>query len=138
VLLGGIWADDEEWHLCLTEAAAFQTGPQYRQLFCTIVCNHPEADAAQLFKAHFVPLSDDVRRRLARTHPQLDPSHQDIRDFCLLELARAIRRIDSGRGLAGFGLPLPTNGAPARLQPGNNLIGEERGYDAQRMRDQVD
>jgi hypothetical protein len=133
----GLLADDGEWHLCLTEAAAFQTGPQYRQLFCTIICNHPEADAAQLFENHFVPLSDDVRRTLARTHPRLDPSDQDIRDFCLLELAKAIRRIDSGRGLADFGLPQPTEGAAERLQPGNNLIGEERGYDAQRMREQV-
>ncbi|KAI5449084.1 hypothetical protein NCC49_005354 [Naganishia albida] len=131
----GLLADDGEWHLCMSEAAGFQTGPQYRQLLATIICNHPEANAADLFENHFVSLSDDVRRTLERTHPHLNPESGDIRDFCLLELARAIRRIDPGRDLAHFELPLPSEGAEERLQPGNNLIGEERGYDVQRMRD---
>jgi hypothetical protein len=132
--IGGRW----RMASMMSEAAGCQTGPQYRQLFATIICNHPEANAAELFESHIVPLSDDVRRTLPRTHPQLDPSSDDIRDFCLLELAKAIRRIDPGRGLADFGLPLPSEGAEQRLQPGNNLIGKDRGYDAQRMRDVVD
>jgi hypothetical protein len=81
----------------MSEAAGFKTGPQCRQLFATIICNHPEANAAELFEAHIVPLSDGVRRTLARPHPQLDPSNEEVRDFCILQLAKAIRQIDPGR-----------------------------------------
>lgn len=131
-------ADDQEWHLCLTEAAGFQTGGQYRQLYCTIICNHHEANARQLFDTHFVPLSDEVRRILERMRPGVEPSEQDIMDYCLLELEKGIRRIDSSRGLADFDLPEPSAGAQDRLQPGNGLVNEERDYDVQQMRETVD
>lgn len=134
----GMLADDQEWHLCFTEAAGFQTGSQYRQLYCTIICNHHEANARQLFNTHFVPLSDDVRRILERMRPGLEPSEQDIRDYCLLELEKGIRRIDSNRGLADFDLPEPSAGAQDRLRPGNALVNEERDYDMQQMRETVD
>jgi hypothetical protein len=95
----GLLVDDNEWHLCLTEAASFQTGNQYQQLFCTIICNRHEANALDLFETHFVPLSDDVRRILERIGPGIEPKEQDIKDYCLLELEKGIRRIDATRTL---------------------------------------
>lgn len=56
----GLTGDDNEWHLSMTEAAIFQTGSQYLQLFCSIICIHHEANALESFNTHFVPLSDDV------------------------------------------------------------------------------
>jgi hypothetical protein len=127
-LARGLLADDNEWHLCMTEAATFQTGSQYRQLFCSIICNHHEANALELFNTHFVPLSDDVRRILERLRPGQEPTAQDIMDYCLLEIEKGIRRIDAARGLAEFLLPASSAGAQERLQPGSPLINEEQGY----------
>lgn len=68
----------------------------------------------------------------------LEPSEQDIMDYCLLELEKEIRRIDSTRSLADFDLPERTAGAQNRLRPGNVLVNEERDYDVEQMRETVD
>jgi hypothetical protein len=52
-------------------------------------------------------------------------------DYCLLEIEKGIRRIDSGPGLAD--LLAPSTGAQERLQHGNPLINEEQGYERERM-----
>jgi hypothetical protein len=56
----GVLAVDNEGHLYVTQAVGFPTAPQYRQLYYSIICNHHEANALQLFETHFVPLSDDA------------------------------------------------------------------------------
>jgi hypothetical protein len=48
----GLLADDNELLICMTEAATFQTGSQYRQLFRAIICNHHEGNALELFNTH--------------------------------------------------------------------------------------
>ena len=36
----GLLEDDNEWHLCLAEAASVSVGPQLRELFVTILLNY--------------------------------------------------------------------------------------------------
>lgn len=43
----GLLENDREWYLCLTEAAAFQMGKQFHQLFATIIILHPGAHARE-------------------------------------------------------------------------------------------
>lgn len=129
----GLPADDNEWHLCMTEAAGFQTGSQYRQSYCWIICNHHEANALQLFETHFVPLSDDVSRIFERIRPGQGSTDQDEMDYCLLEIEKGILLIDAGRGLADFSLPASSEGAQDRLPPGNPLINEETGCEQERI-----
>ena len=55
----------------------------------------------------------------------------------MLELEKAIRRVDTRKSLADFGLPIPSAEAAERLQPGNALLQEEQNYPVEEMRQTV-
>lgn len=135
----GMLADDNEWHLCMTEAASFQTGSQYRQLFCAIICNHDEANARDLFDTHFVPLSDDMRRTLERLRLGLEPSEQDINYNRLLPFGIGERNPSNGRQsrFGRFRFTSAVSRSPRTTSARKRLVNEERDYDRPRMQDIV-
>jgi hypothetical protein len=102
----------------MQEAAGFHTGHQLRQLFATIICYNDDVLANDLFEAHFPALSDDCARAVGRSGPGTVVTDANVRDLCLLELDKAIGRVNATKSLADFGLPLSSADAAERLQPG--------------------
>ena len=61
----GILGDDNEWHLCLQEAAEIQTGVELRNLFALILSTCDVVDLYQLWEKNIEFLCEDIlyRRR---------------------------------------------------------------------------
>jgi hypothetical protein len=108
-----------------------------RQLSATISYHNQDAEPSSLFETHFPALSDDCARAIERTRPGEQASAADVRDFCLLELEKAIRRVNTRNSVADFGLPIPSADAAERLQPGNALLQAEHNYPVEEMRHTV-
>jgi hypothetical protein len=85
-LARGLLASDDEWNLCLTEAALIQTGSQLRHLFAMILINNSPANPLALFNAHLQNLSDDCQYKLQNQFHILDPSQSQITDLALYYL----------------------------------------------------
>ena len=60
-VLRGLFQDNQEWHLCMTEASLTQTASSLRNLFAMILdFNHPE-DALRLWASHRDAMMKDKR-----------------------------------------------------------------------------
>lgn len=129
----GSLENDREWDLCLTEAAAFQVGQQFRELLVAIIILHPTANARQLYARHLDSLFDDCRNNLFRTHRIASPTAQQIANLCLIDLERAIKQIDSSKSLAHFGLPQPSEDHGLQGEREMDLVAEELAWDAERL-----
>ena len=97
---------DDEWNRCLEEAASFQTGSQFRELFVTLLLMNDPFDLLALFDPHFQALSDDCGYLLQyRFHIDL-PTDQEIRSLALQKLADILEK--AGKRLQHYKLPLST------------------------------
>lgn len=85
-LARGLLEDDNEWELCLEEAAVMQTGHQLRQLFATILKeNSPLRDPVALWDRFKQNICDDVRHKLInKGFP--NPSEEQIYDIAFIFL----------------------------------------------------
>jgi hypothetical protein len=85
----GILEHDNQWRLCLEEAAAFQNASSLRDLFCVIIAFCFPSNPFQLFEQFKQHLSEDLLYRL-RSNLELQNSVANIEllafDHCLLEL----------------------------------------------------
>ena len=124
---------DNEFDICLQEAATFQTGHALRQMFAVMLCQNQPARPAELFAAHYQNLSDDCRYQLTHLHGISQPTEQVIRDLCLTLLDRILQRM--GSSLEAHQLPLPTPGANFGLVA--RVIQEEKSYDPQELEETV-
>ena len=122
----GLLDDDQEWLLCLQEAAGMRTGQGLRNLFVTILlfCNpmHPH----QLWEATRVHLCDDLDHPICQLFPAIpQPEENQIYDYGLHLIDSALRK--NGKSLRDFpGMPLPQENWAA--MEGNRLITEQLGY----------
>ena len=117
---------DDEWDRCLEEAASFQTGSQFRQLFVTLLLMNNPFDPLALFDRHFQALSDDCRYLLQYRFHIDSPTDQAIISLTLQKLADIFEK--AGKSLQDYKLPLPSvtldelNGIPG-------MIAQELTYD---------
>ena len=98
---GGLLDDDQEWLLCLQEAAGMCTGQGLHNLFVTILllCNpvHPH----QLWKATCVHLCDDLEHRICQLFPTIPkPEENQIYDYGLHLIDSALHK--NGKSLKDF------------------------------------
>jgi len=122
----GLIETDDEWDRCLEEAASFQTGSQFRQLFVTLLLMNNPFDPLALFDRHFQALSDDCRYLLQYRFHIDSPTDQAIISLTLQKLADIFEK--AGKSLQDYKLPLPSvtldelNGIPG-------MIAQELTYD---------
>ena len=122
----GLIETDDEWDRCLEEAASFQTGSQFRQLFVTLLLMNDPFDPLTLFDHHFQALSDDCRYLLQYRFHIDSPTDQAIISLTLQKLADILEK--AGKSLQDYKLPLPSvtldelNGIPG-------MIAQELTYD---------
>jgi len=102
----GLIDTDDEWDTCLEEAASFQTGHQFRQLFVTILLMNDPTEPIRLFNHHFDSLSDDCRYLLHRHYAIDMPTHDDIQSLVLQKLGELLEK--SAKSLEDYKLPSPT------------------------------
>jgi hypothetical protein len=127
----GLLATDDEWNICLEEAALFKTGHQLRQLFITILLMNEPLDPRALFERYVDFLSDDCRYLLQHHFNVPTPSDEQIQSLTLYKLQILLEK--SGKSLQDYNLPLPTidfddlNGMP-------RLIAQEFSYDCELLR----
>ena len=74
----GLLDSDEQWDRALTEAAAWQSGSQLRELFVCILLHCHPTSPLQLWTDHMQSLSDDCRHRLRTIHQIDDPSQEQV------------------------------------------------------------
>jgi hypothetical protein len=103
-LARGLLEDDNEWALCLEEAAVMQTGHQLRQLFATILKeNWPLNDPVALWDRFKVHICDDVQHKLILKGTP-EPTEHQIYNYGLYLLNTILH--GSGRSLADY-VPMP-------------------------------
>lgn len=72
----GLLKDDRQWHVAMSESAAYMMPCQLRELFVHIISNNQVADPLRLQEQHQVSMSDDIlysRRQMANNmNLQLD------------------------------------------------------------------
>jgi ATP-dependent DNA helicase PIF1 len=130
----GLLESDEEFDICLTEAATFQTGSQLRHLSAMIVLHNSPAEVGALFERHFASLTDDCRHQLINRFHIANPNDVQIKDFCLLDLKKVFSRHD--KTLAELGLPVPS--PEAVFDEAGRLVQEELGYNQVEMQAATD
>ena len=130
-LARGLLENDNEWKLCLEEAAVMQTGHQLRQLFATIIReNWPLNDPLSLWDRFKGSICDDVRHKLI--HKGIpDPTQDQIYDYGLHLLDLILN--DSGKSLKDFS-PMPLSTGDWAHLDGNRLIAEQLAYDRDEQR----
>ncbi len=98
-LARGLLQNDDEWHQCLTEAAAMCTGDTFRHLF-TVILRHCEPSQPRSLWDEFKDnLCDDLYRHL-RQVDITDPSDDDIYDYGLFLLNKHLSNL--GSSLSNF------------------------------------
>ncbi len=77
--------DDQEWDVCLTEAATLQTGKQLRQLFATILYHCEPINVMELWTKHKQNLTEDI---LFVYQKNLDDFSINFNDACSRKLSK--------------------------------------------------
>ena len=126
----GLLETDEEWDICLTEAATIQTGFQFRQLFVTLLLGNSPSDPRALFDKHLDSLSDDCRYRLRQVYNIPHPSDEQILSFTLQMIQGLLQK--AGKDLTDFSLPHPIVTID-NLSDVPRLVAEELNYDIQSL-----
>jgi hypothetical protein len=120
----GLIESDNEWDLCMQEAAAIQTGSQLRQLFVAILLHNTPMDPRVLYDTHIENMSDDYRRRLSGLIGR-DATTEEIYDYALQDIEARLNRANCL--LEDFNLPKPHIDFSSRILP--RIIQEELDYD---------
>ncbi|RXK41840.1 hypothetical protein M231_00839 [Tremella mesenterica] len=125
----GLLESDQEFDLCLTEAAASFTGHSIRALFITILIHSHPTSPLDLLNRHRELLEDGCRHTLRTRYSIECPSSDDTWDLALTHLLSYITYLPlrQGRSMIELGLPVPTG----RFAAGGlaSVLAEELGYD---------
>src|SRR6266704_883362 len=123
----GLLHDDQEWHTCLEDASAMQTGRQLRRLFATILLDCAPANPLHLWYDFQDSICDDLRHALQhRHHPIPDPTDEQVYDYGLFLIDKFMQQ--NGRSLADIH-SMPTSHMPWGDELDNPLIAEQLNYD---------
>jgi hypothetical protein len=101
----GLLESDNEWNLCLEEAALIQTGHQLRQLFVSILVHNNPLDPLSLYERHLPSLSDDCRHKLQNKFHIVNPNYEQVESLALQEIGVVLQRY--GKSLSDYHLPTP-------------------------------
>ena len=119
----GLLSDDHEWYDAFDEAAAWDTSPQLRSLFVTMILFCEVGDENTLFEKVWRHLADDIiyqyRDMIGDPNYQLPDSM--ARDYLLDELSALFSQ--SGKNITDFNLPPKTHAAYPILH--NRFVEEE-------------
>jgi len=121
----GLLEDDNEWNVCLREAATFATGSRFRSLFAMILKVCGPAQPALLWETYKEDASDDVvalERRLRRDLT-LELENEERYDIALRLLDDCLIRL--GSSLAAFP-DMPQPRYPRTEPTANRFIKDER------------
>ena len=123
----GLLHDDREWHICLEDASAMQTGSQLRRLFVTILLDCAPVNPLQLWLDFQDSICDDLRHALQhRLHPIPDPSDEQVHDYGLFLIDSIMQQ--KGKSLADIH-SMPTSHMQWEDEHDNPLIAEQLNYD---------
>lgn len=81
----GLLKDDRQWHVAMSESAAYAMPSQLRQLFVHIISNNQVADPLRLWEQHRVSMVDDIlyTRRQKANNMSLQLDESEIYNFTL-------------------------------------------------------
>src|SRR6201996_7208468 len=125
-LARGLLEDDNEWRLCLQEAAHMASGHQLRDLFVTILRDCSPSDPLALWLEFRVNMCDDLRHALHSKNIVRDPTEDQVFDYGLYLIDKILQ--SSNKSLKDWpSMPLPQH--DWMILVGNRLIIEQRSYD---------
>jgi hypothetical protein len=130
-LLHGLLDDDGEWHMCLQEASAMQTGRQLRHLFVTILNDCAPLDPLSLWLQFCHHICDDLHHALHHGGIRLNPSQDDVLDYGLFLIDHLLSAF--GKSLERDWPMLPRSQQDWQLHVSNPLIAEQLHYDQQQQ-----
>jgi len=128
----GLLDSDEEYEICLREAALMQTGRQLRHLFSIILLQCSPNNPRELWNSNFNTLSDDCHHRLQHLYKIAEPTNEQIQSFALRELDNILQQ--SGKCLSDFHLPAPTHDFHDTREHLSRRIAEEKSYDTEALK----
>ena len=95
----GLLKDDNEWDMCLRDAAEIKTGSQLRHLFTTILLFCTPSEPHLLWQSFRAKICDDLRHKLYQSG-RMVVTDTDIYDFGLHLINNILQ--DSGHSLSDF------------------------------------
>ncbi|QRV95937.1 ATP-dependent DNA helicase PIF1 [Ceratobasidium sp. AG-Ba] len=120
----GIVGNDNEWVLCLQEAATAKTGSQLRQLFVVILMSCAPTNPAALWEQFRPQICDDLRHRLSQPPwNRNDIPDGDIYDYGLYLIEQLV--LESGSTMRDVNLPTCTQNWDLADWEQNKLIREQ-------------
>ena len=126
VLPHGLLQDDQEWAMCLEEAAHMQTGTQLRSLFCTILADCTPYDPVLLWSNFREHICDDLKHALSR-HGILNATEEQIYDYGLYLIEQKLSQTHKSLSMIP-GMPMSVLNWDEQF--GNKLFQEQRNYNA--------
>nr|XP_017245277.1 PREDICTED: uncharacterized protein LOC108216927 [Daucus carota subsp. sativus] len=133
----GLLKDDRQWHVAMSESAAYAMPSQLRQLFVHIISNNQVADPLRLWEQHRVSMADDIlyTRRQKANNMSLQLDESEIYKLTLTEIEKLLN--DVGKSLRDFStLPVPDERYMRDLD--NRLINDELSHNRADMQEQHD
>ena len=122
----GLLDDDQEWHTCLQDASAMQTGRQLRALFVTILLDCAPAHPANLWMAFWQSICDDLQHALQqRVQPISSPTEDQIYDYGLYLIDKLMQQ--KGKHLKNM-TSMPTSSMPWENEQENPYMTEQLNY----------
>lgn len=122
----GLLEDDEEWEICLRDAAEIQTGSQLRHLFTTLLLFCAPTQPNLLWVTFRDKICDDLRHKLYQLG-RTNIMQNDIYDYGLHLIDDILH--DSGRALSDFPC-MPQSVLNWSDMVHNRLISQQMNYDS--------
>jgi hypothetical protein len=132
----GLLEDDQEWRICLQEAAHIKTGSQLRSLFVLILSQARPAQPEVLWAEFRDSICDDVAHILRSRDLIAQPSPEEVYDYGLHLLDIMIQ--ESGLRLHRDFPQMPHPQINWEAQEGNRLIAEQLEVDQPALQHMVD
>ena len=129
-LAHGLLEDDNEWRICLQEAAQMASGHQLRDLFVTILCDCSPSDPLALWLEFRVHTCDDLQHALHSKNIIQNPGEEQVFDYGL-HLINQILHARIKRLQDWPSMPLPQMDWAIAI--GNRLIADQQSYDIEQQ-----
>ena len=111
----GLLEDDAHWNATLEEATVSQSPSTMRYLFAIMITACEMSDPKSLWDIHKEALSEDVKNRVQREHPQEDIQYTpDMFNEALIYIEDLVLYM-SGKDLTKWGLPSPNRSESATI-----------------------
>ena len=121
----GLLENDNEWRLCLQDAAEIKTGVQLRHLFVTLLLFCAPAEPHLLWQTFRTKICDDLRHNLHQLGRTVIPDN-DVYDFGLYLIDNILQ--DSGHSLSDFP-SMPQSQLNWSDTLNNRLISQQMNFD---------